>query len=877
MKYPDTTYRMIMDHLRILSLMIGASLSLGIGFGQSKSTATAAGSHTTVIGYYPKETNRIKNAKLDYEAVDIAIIAAGNWMATYPYASMIGNGSRDSLNSIHGNEPGSYCLKSVKDSTRAHGKKVIYGLAFTMYGGYNPIPLAMGDTNVIWTAARQLASYCRRQGYDGVDMNWEWPGGGMTADQLTRWLRIHMSALRDTLGSGAILTITAPAQLPQSRNSVWANGAQNSNWVSYVMEEVYLQSLGQANAYWGYSAALYPHRVADALNTTGRYDAGNVWDPNSTGNWFGFYALKQYGYTKAVSCLGYAGTTQYRNFSGIGNAPSGASAVGPDGSASNLIDRLYDTYGSYPRQWDNVSKVPFLDFSTGGTRYFVSYEDSLSLAYKTQFAVDSGYGAIMVWSVNDVTVLSGNFNANSAPGHGDRNWYLHAIRNSNTGSVPPVGPPSVPSLVLPANGAANQPLTPSLTWNASSGASSYRLQVSTTSNFSTMLVNDSTVTATTRQVGPLQASTTYFWRVNAKNSSGTSPFSSLFSFTTAQPDGQAPTVQITAPANSAVVSGTTPVTASASDNIGVAGVQFRLDGVNLGPEVTASPFTTSWNTTLAVNGSHSLTAVARDAAGNTATATPVTVAVTNTAPPAGDLPIYVDTLQAPWHDASWTATNSFNSTEQKYNGAYSIKSVDGAWGGFQLSRPTTITNVTSFTTLEFAIFSPVEGLTINVFVKNETNTFPTIVDTPLPANRWVVRTFRMSDLNPASLPIDYVAIQNYSGSSKTFYIDNLHFNSDPASVTDPPAPAPTTFDLGQNYPNPFNPETTIPFTVPSERFVSIKIFTILGEEVSTLVNEIKHPGNYIVRWNAGDRPSGVYLCRMSGGRTPQIRKLILMR
>jgi hypothetical protein len=99
------------------------------------------------------------------------------------------------------------------------------------------------------------------------------------------------------------------------------------------------------------------------------------------------------------------------------------------------------------------------------------------------------------------------------------------------------------------------------------------------------------------------------------------------------PDFSPPSVSITAPASGATVSGTITVTASASDNRGVAGVQFRLDGTNGGAEDTAAPYSISWDTTGAANGSHTLTAVARDAAGNTTTSAPVTVTVANSPPP----------------------------------------------------------------------------------------------------------------------------------------------------------------------------------------------------------------------------------------------------
>ena len=65
----------------------------------------------------------------------------------------------------------------------------------------------------------------------------------------------------------------------------------------------------------------------------------------------------------------------------------------------------------------------------------------------------------------------------------------------------------------------------------------------------------------------------------------------------------------------ATVSGTTTVTASANDNVGVAGVTFYLDGHALGSEYTAAPYSASWNTTTSANGAHTLSAVARDVLG----------------------------------------------------------------------------------------------------------------------------------------------------------------------------------------------------------------------------------------------------------------------
>ena len=98
------------------------------------------------------------------------------------------------------------------------------------------------------------------------------------------------------------------------------------------------------------------------------------------------------------------------------------------------------------------------------------------------------------------------------------------------------------------------------------------------------------------------------------------------------PDTSAPTVTMTAPASGATVSGTTTISANASDNVGVAGVQFKLDNANLGSQIPTAPYNASWDTTTIANGTHTLTAVAHDAAGNTATSAAVTVTVNNQVP-----------------------------------------------------------------------------------------------------------------------------------------------------------------------------------------------------------------------------------------------------
>src|SRR5262245_30180972 len=93
-------------------------------------------------------------------------------------------------------------------------------------------------------------------------------------------------------------------------------------------------------------------------------------------------------------------------------------------------------------------------------------------------------------------------------------------------------------------------------------------------------------------------------------------------------DTTPPSVALTAPHGGATVSGTIVVSASAADEGGVAGVQFMVDGDDLGMD-TAAPYEITWNTTQVGNGSHTLTAMAQDAAGNVGEAKPVAILVVN--------------------------------------------------------------------------------------------------------------------------------------------------------------------------------------------------------------------------------------------------------
>jgi hypothetical protein len=97
------------------------------------------------------------------------------------------------------------------------------------------------------------------------------------------------------------------------------------------------------------------------------------------------------------------------------------------------------------------------------------------------------------------------------------------------------------------------------------------------------------------------------------------------------------------------------------------------------------------------------------------------------------------------------------------------------------------------------------------------------------------------------------------------------------SVEEVSSITPDNYNLSQNYPNPFNPSTTINFTIPSNEFVTLKIYNILGSTVATLVNGSLTAGSYKFNFDAQNLASGVYLYELKAGNFLEIKKMNLLK
>ncbi len=198
---------------------------------------------------------------------------------------------------------------------------------------------------------------------------------------------------------------------------------------------------------------------------------------------------------------------------------------------------------------------------------------------------------------------------------------MKRARRPTTDTTPPTAP---------GNLGATTTGTGPLTWTAATddvGVTKYDVYRATTPGFAPNAANRIAQPTGLSYTDSGLAVGTYYYKVAAEDAAGNVGAASneVTAMVTA---GAPPTVSITAPATG-TVSGVQAVTASASSNQGVAGVQFKLDGQNLGAEDSASPYSVTWDTRAEVNGSHTLTAVVRDIAGNTASSAPVGVTVSN--------------------------------------------------------------------------------------------------------------------------------------------------------------------------------------------------------------------------------------------------------
>jgi Cohesin domain/Secretion system C-terminal sorting domain/Bacterial Ig-like domain (group 2)/Fibronectin type III domain len=471
--------------------------------------------------------------------------------------------------------------------------------------------------------------------------------------------------------------------------------------------------------------------------------------------------------------------------------------------------------------------------------------------------------------------------------------------------------PAAPVLVSPSDGASDVDINPTLNWNASAGALSYRIQVSIDPSFATTAWDSSGVTPTTVTLSGLAESTVYHWRVNAQNAAGISDWSTVRSFTTIV---SAPPV----PALSSPVSGSTDIavnpTLTWSSATGAVSYRVQVS--------TDSSFATTAYDTAGVTGtsksasglSHQTVYYWRVNAANgggTSGWSAVWKFTTIVAPPASPTGMTATAVSYSRINLAW----SDNSTSESGYKLQRTPDTTGSWTEIAALPANSIsyadTGLTDGTRNFYRAFayngggnSGYSNLTSAVTLMRPPGV---LTATQGPGAKVVLawedsssseggfRIERKVGASGTFIETDTVGpnVMTYAdstvgvGQSYSYRVRGYNANitsaySNEVSVTitrisgDRPA-IPVNYALSQNYPNPFNPSTSIEYQIPENGFVDVRVFDVMGREVAVLVREYKSAGYYTIRFDGVSHPSGVYFFRILSGTFSEMRKMVLMK
>ena len=144
-------------------------------------------------------------------------------------------------------------------------------------------------------------------------------------------------------------------------------------------------------------------------------------------------------------------------------------------------------------------------------------------------------------------------------------------------------------------------------------------------------------------------------------------------------------------------------------------------------------------------------------------------------------------------------------------------------------------------------------------------------------NTWFKSVIPLTGYETDTVLVRFRLKSNGSLSSFGWLIDDIVLSPVLTSVLTAERPLPEQYNLEQNYPNPFNPSTRINYAVKDFGVVQIKVYDLLGKEISTLVNEAKNPGLYSVNFNASQLGSGVYFYQLTVNNFSMMRKMQLIK
>jgi hypothetical protein len=390
----------------------------------------------------------------------------------------------------------------------------------------------------------------------------------------------------------------------------------------------------------------------------------------------------------------------------------------------------------------------------------------------------------------------------------------------------PLLSPDIPVLTSPVTSSTGVITNPTFSWNTANFASTYQLQVSTSTTFLSTVLDQSNITGTSYTLNGLLPNTTYYWRVRSNNYVGTSGWSNIWSFTT-------------------LSNSITSVTLSTPLN-------FATD--------VPQQSTISWNTVPAAT--EYLYQIAED--------------------------LNFTQIKAAHRTSDAFAKENLEQNKTYYWKVRAENSTTiGTWS--DVWRFTTVANKPASPTLvspsnnstaKINYLNPSMTLVWNAATDaseyqvqvSEYANFST-----LSTDKNGIKNTTYDAAVPKSAVKYYWRVRGINGTMLGDWSEIWSFNTNLVGIEKLGNMIPETYSLQQNYPNPFNPETVIEYLIPENSFVIIKVYDTFGKESDVLVNRTQSPGRYRITWKPKDLPSGVYYYKLQSGSYIETRKMLYIR
>lgn len=160
--------------------------------------------------------------------------------------------------------------------------------------------------------------------------------------------------------------------------------------------------------------------------------------------------------------------------------------------------------------------------------------------------------------------------------------------------------------------------------------------------------------------------------------------------------------------------------------------------------------------------------------------------------------------------------------------------------------------------------------------KQPINTFG--YDAYTPSGDWIEQSVDLTPFLGKNILIRFRMSSDVAENRDGWYVDDIKILAYPTMpLLAQKEIIPFTYELSQNFPNPFNPVTTVFFQIPTRDFVTIKLYDILGREISTLANEMMEAGRYSLQIHAEKLSSGIYFYKMTSGNYSSLKKMVVLK